>query len=245
MSHILIIEDDPRLGPRLKRNLELSGFQATLARNGRTGLDCTLVGFADLIVLDLMLPAIDGLHILQRMRKKLIETPVIILTAKGTEDERLEGFRAGCDDYVTKPFSLMELIARIRAVLRRSGVEESLAVINSAGVIINPTARSVSVEDTEIELTPREFDLLREMASRPNQALSRHCLLDEVWGEDADVTHRTVDAHISSLRKKLETHPEDPQRIVTVYKVGYMWKVQEGEFSNRCPRLRGFADYTD
>ncbi|HHE46840.1 MAG TPA: response regulator transcription factor, partial [Bacteroidetes bacterium] len=123
MAHILIIEDDPHLGPRLKRNLELSGYRVTLASNGRSGLATALSGSTHLIVLDLMLPLVDGLHILRRLRREKVSTPVIILTAKGTEAERMAGFRSGCDDYVTKPFSLMELIARIRAVLRRSGYE--------------------------------------------------------------------------------------------------------------------------
>jgi len=223
MAHILIIEDDPRLGPRLKRNLELSGYRVTLARNGRSGLDCALAGSANLIVLDLMLPLVDGLHILKKMRREHVNTPVIILTAKGSEAQRLEGFRSGCDDYVTKPFSLMELIARIRAVLRRSGYREKHSVINSAGAVIDPEARSVTSDGRDIELSPREFDLLYTLASHPNQALSRNYLLNEVWGEDSDVTNRTVDAHISYLRRKIELNPEAPARIVTVYKVGYKW----------------------
>lgn len=223
MAHILIIEDDPRLGPRLKRNLELSGYRVTLARNGRSGLDCALAGSANLIVLDLMLPLVDGLHILKKMRREHVNTPVIILTAKGSGAQRLEGFRSGCDDYVTKPFSLMELIARIRAVLRRSGYREKHSVINSAGAVIDPEARSVTSDGRDIELSPREFDLLYTLASHPNQALSRNYLLNEVWGEDSDVTHRTVDAHISYLRHKIESNPEAPARIVTVYKVGYKW----------------------
>ena len=225
MAHILIIEDDPRLGPRLKRNLELSGYRVTLARNGRSGLDSAMTGSAHLIVLDLMLPLVNGLHILRNMRREKVNTPVIILTAKGSEAQRLEGFRTGCDDYVTKPFSLMELIARIRAVLHRSGYQEKLSVINSAGVVIDPGARSVRLEGRNIELSPREFELLYTLASRPNQALSRNSLLDAVWGEDSDVTNRTVDAHISYLRRKIESTPEKPARIVTVYKVGYKWHV--------------------
>jgi two-component system alkaline phosphatase synthesis response regulator PhoP len=223
MAHILIIEDDPRLGPRLKRNLELSGFRVTLASNGRSGLSSAMNGAAHLIVLDLMLPLIDGLHILKKMRHEQVNTPVIILTAKGMESERLEGFRAGCDDYMTKPFSLMELIARIRAVLRRSGYKESPSVINSAGLIIDPGRRSVQANSIEIEFSPKEFDLLYTLASHPNQALSREYLLNEVWGEDSEVTYRTIDAHVSYLRKKLEDNNETRARIVTVYKVGYMW----------------------
>jgi len=171
-----------------------------------------------------MLPLVDGLHILKKMRRENVNTPVVILTAKGTEVERLDGFRAGCDDYVTKPFSLMELIARIRAVLRRSGYKEKLSVINSAGVMIDPESRLVTVENCNIDLSPKEFNLLYTLASHPNQALSRNYLLDAAWGEDSDVTHRTVDSHISYLRHKIESNPVEPLRIITVYKVGYMWR---------------------
>jgi DNA-binding response OmpR family regulator len=184
-----------------------------------------MAGSANLIVLDLMLPYIDGLHILRKLRKAGIDTPVIILTAKGTKSERIEGFRAGCDDYVTKPFSLVELIERVRAVLRRSGYQEKLSVINSSGVVLDPTARSVSIEGNPVDLTPKEFDLLYMLASHSNQVLSRDSLLDAVWGEDSDVTYRTVDAHISYLRRKIESSPEKPDRIITVYKVGYKWEV--------------------
>ncbi len=226
MAHILIIEDDTELGSLLERNLKLEGYRVTLVEDGRAGMKHAMSGSVQLIVLDLMLPYIDGLHILNRMRRELVNTPVVILTAKGTEAERLEGFCAGCDDYVTKPFSLMELIARIRAVLRRSGYREKPSVINSAGAVIDPYARIVSVDKREIELTPREFDLLYALASHPNQALSRTYLLDEVWGEDQDVTNRTVDTHISSLRHKLEANPDEPERIITMYKVGYKWQVE-------------------
>jgi two-component system OmpR family response regulator len=223
MPHILIIEDDPELGPLLQRNLQLEGYRVSLAPDGKAGMSAALNGSAQLIILDLMLPFVDGLHILKMLRRDMISTPVIILTAKGTEDERIDGFRAGCDDYVTKPFSLMELIARIRAVLRRLGYRETPSVIHSVGFIIDPHARSVLHNDSELPLAPKEFELLYILASHPDQALSRTFLLDEVWGEESEVTTRTVDAHVSALRHKIETNPEDPTRIVTVYKVGYKW----------------------
>ena len=223
MAHILIIEDDIELGTLLERNLKLEGYRVNLLTDGRSGLNSVMSGAAQLIILDLMLPSIDGMHILKRMRQELINTPVVILTAKGTEAERLDGFRAGCDDYVTKPFSLMELIARIRAVLRRSGYREVPSVINSAGVIIDPYSRNVTMDGMNVVLSPREFDLLYILAARPNQVLSRSHLLDEVWGEEVDVTPRTVDSHISTLRQKIENSPNEPKYIVTVYKVGYKW----------------------
>ena len=224
MAHILIIEDDSELGPLLARNLKLEGYRVSLATNGHSGLKAAMSGAAQLIILDLMLPIVDGLHILQQMRKQSINIPVIILTAKGTEAERLEGFRAGCDDYVSKPFSLMELIARIRAVLRRSGYYEKPSVINSAGVTVDPYSRTVTIDNRNIELSYKDFELLYKLASRPDQALSRTYLLSEVWGDDTDVTTRAVDARILTLRRSIEEDPEDPKRIVTVYKVGYKWQ---------------------
>lgn len=223
MAHILIIEDDPKIGPMLLKSLEFAGYRASLAADGRSGLRQALQGNAQLIVLDLMLPHVDGLHILKRMRGEMINTPVIILTAKGTEAERLEGFRAGCDDYVTKPFSVMELVARIRAVLRRIGWREVPSVINCKGFTIDPGERSVRIDGKPVVLSAGEFELLYTLASRPDQALSRNHLLDEVWGEETDVTHRAVDARILSLRRKIEKDPESPQHIITVYKVGYKW----------------------
>ncbi len=225
MAHILIIEDDPRLGPRLQRNLELSGYRVTLASNGHSGLGSALAGTAHLIILDLMLPIIDGLHILKRIRREHINTPVIILTAKGTENERLDGFMAGCDDYVTKPFYLMELIARIRAVLRRIGHEEDSEVINSGGIVLDPESRAVTTHEASIEFSHREFDLLYALMSHPNQALSRKYLLNSVWSDSSDVSFRTIDAHVSYIRKKIEAEAQVQGQIVTVYKVGYMWKV--------------------
>jgi DNA-binding response OmpR family regulator len=216
MPHILIIEDDPELGPRLQYNFDLEGYRVTLA--------AALHGDADLIVLDLMLPLIDGMTVLRQIRSLAVGTPVIILTAKGAEHDRLDGFRAGCDDYVPKPFSLKELISRVKAVLRRSGYRERPSVIHADGLMIDPHARSASLDGEFLPLAPKEFDLLYLLASHPHQALSRSFLLDEVWGEDCDVTTRTVDNHVAGLRKKIEQDPDTPIRITTVYKVGYRWE---------------------
>ncbi|MDD5087556.1 MAG: response regulator transcription factor [bacterium] len=224
MAHILIIEDDPDLGARLADNLKLEGYRVTLAADGRTGLDQARLGFADLILLDLMLPHLDGLHILKALRRDLCQVPVIILTAKGTEAQRIEGFRSGGDDYVVKPFSLMELIARVRAVLRRTGFRERPSVINSGGLMMDPAERTATLDGRSLALAPREFDLLYALAAHPNQALSRTALLEDAWGDDADVSGRTVDNHVASLRRKIEENPETPTRIITVYKVGYRWK---------------------
>ena len=223
MAHILIIEDDPDLGPSLKNNLELEGYRVTWKADGKSGLQAARKESADLILLDLMLPVLDGMHILKSLRNELNPVPVIILTAKGKENQRLEGFRAGCDDYVVKPFSLMELIARVRAVLRRSGFHETPSVIHSCGFMLDPAARLVTQDGQTLSLTPKEFDLLYALASHPNQALSRSALLEDVWGSASDITDRTVDNHIAGLRKKIEVNPDNPVRIQTAYKVGYRW----------------------
>jgi DNA-binding response OmpR family regulator len=224
MPHLLIIEDDPELGPRLCYNFELEGYRTSLAADGRSGLQSALEGASDLIILDLMLPLVDGMYVLRRMRELGLDKPVIILTAKGAEDDRLEGFRAGCDDYMAKPFSLRELISRVRAVLRRSGYRQKPSVIHCHGLSIDPEARVVTHSGERLTLAPREFDLLFLLASHPGQALSRSFLLDEIWGEDCDVTTRTVDNHVALLRKKIEPQTGCLPNIATVYKVGYRWE---------------------
>lgn len=212
----------------LKSSLEYAGYRVTLAIDGKIGLQSARRGDSNLIILDLMLPGLDGFTILKTLRRELYNAPVIVLTARGTESDRIEGFRLGCDDYVTKPFSLNELIARVRAVLRRSGFREHPAVIHTGGLVIDPDSHTANLNGNILEVNGREFDLLYVLASHPNQALSRNFLLDEVWGEDTDVTHRSVDARILALRRKIEENPEEPKRIVTVYKVGYRWEAGGG-----------------
>jgi two-component system, OmpR family, alkaline phosphatase synthesis response regulator PhoP len=223
VAHILLIEDDPDLGARLKQNIELEGYRVSWAADGRRGLAAAQTAAPDLIILDLMLPLLDGLHILKTLRRDLDPVPVMILTAKGRETQRLDGFRAGCDDYLVKPFSLVELLARIRAVLRRSGHRDAPSILHSGGFTLDPAARTLTRCDRPIALTPKELDLLYTLMAHPNQALSRSSLLEEVWGCESDVTDRTVDSHIASLRKKLEVNPEAPAFLHTVYKVGYRW----------------------
>lgn len=189
-------------------------------------------GESDLIILDLMLPYLDGLSLLNELRKNLVQTPVIILTAKGMESDRLEGFRSGCDDYLVKPFSMEELIARIKAVLRRSGFQLDLKAISCGGLTLDPENRVAQFNSRKSSLTHREFDLLYSLASRPNRPLSRYAIMDEVWGDDTDGSVRSVDALIVSLRKKLDAIPGLLCRIETVYKVGYSWQI-ENEPDNR------------
>ncbi len=226
MPNILLIEDDPKLGPWLKTGLEFAGFRVTLAVTGPQGLSLAAKTDSQLIVLDLMLPYLNGISVLRSVRERRIETPVIILTAKGAEYDKLEGFQHGCDDYITKPFSLKELIARIRAVLRRTGWIETRSIVNSNGITIDPDSREALKNGKPVALTKREFDLLYVLASRPNQALSRDYLINEVWGEDSNVANRAIDARIVSLRRKVEDDSDNPEIIATVYKVGYKWVVE-------------------
>lgn len=230
MYRILLIEDDPSLGPRLQRNLELEGFETELAIDGRAGLRAVLGGDYHLILLDWMLPQIDGVSLLSMLRDKEIWTPVIMLTALGRDADRVEGFRAGCDDYVTKPFYLPELFARIRAVLRRSAPPLARAVIRTGDLQLDPEAYRLSRNDEGIPLTPKEFELLYLLASHPGRTFARSALIAEIWGEESDVTDRTVDTHIASLRRKLNNADiAAPSWITTVYKVGYRW---DGEFES-------------
>lgn len=223
MANILLVEDDPVLGPRLAKNLELCGFDVVLARDGKSGLDSGANGAYDLILLDLMLPLIDGIHVLRKLRSRGVPSPVIILTALGSDTEKLEGFRAGCDDYVTKPFSFPVLVERIRAVLRRSGYIGERRKVSGGGVELDPGNRLATAKGDPLNLLPREFDLLYALIAKSNRVLTRSCLLDEVWGEHSDVSSRTVDSHITNIRKKLEACGVADQ-IETVYKAGYRWK---------------------
>ncbi len=223
MANILIVEDDPELGPQLQYNIELEGHRATLATDGRVALQYVRKGQYQLLLLDWMIPGLDGLTVLSRLRADGIEIPVIMLTAKGREQDRLDGFREGCDDYVTKPFSLLELLSRIRAVLRRSGYRVERQTLRSDDLLIDPTAYTATFRNSPLDLTPKEFELLYQLVSHPRQTLSRNYLLEEVWGENCDITNRTIDNHVAALRKKLDLNPEHPSRIATVHKVGYRW----------------------
>ncbi len=230
MAQILIIEDDAVIGEALRSQLAMEGFATKWVTNGRQGLKEASSGAYQLILLDLMLPLLDGMHILKRIREQKVLTPVIIVTAKTAEAEKLSGFQQGCDDYVTKPFSIIELIARIRAVLRRSGYREERNPISLEGLLIDPNQRTVTYRQTAIDLAPKEFELLYRLAMRPGQVLARDYLFEQIWGEQTDSTNRTVDTHIASLRSKLEAAQFKQYTIVACYKVGYKL-IQSPSFS--------------
>jgi DNA-binding response OmpR family regulator len=222
---ILLIEDNANLAFGLSRSLNAEGFEVEVEGDGAAGLDKAMAIKPDLIVLDLMLPGMDGYTVLEKLRDSGNRVPVLILTARGEETDKISGFRLGADDYVTKPFSLSELIARVQAILRRArGSEkpaETLEPEQFGAITIDPSSRLVTRGGAPVALTPKEFDLLLTLARRKGAVASRLELLKEVWGHQAEVMTRTVDIHIAELRRKLEDDPSDPRHILTVWKAGY------------------------
>jgi two-component system alkaline phosphatase synthesis response regulator PhoP len=227
VSRILIVEDNPNLVHGIRTSLELHGHDVEAAATGPRGLELARSYDPDLLILDLMLPELDGLRILKALRDEGREAPVLILTARGEEADKVLGFRLGADDYVTKPFSLLELLARVAALLRRGDRARLPAAVKEAeihrfgAVEVNVASRVVTRNGAPVELTPREFDLLVGLLRRRGQVLSRPDLLREVWGHRGRVMTRTVDMHVVELRRKLEERPDDPRYILTVRKIGY------------------------
>jgi len=224
MTHVLIVEDNNDLAFGLRNNLEIEGYSVSVAADGPAGLDAARRLCPDLIVLDLMLPGLDGYRVLRQVRDVGLTMPVLILTAKGEEADKVLGFRLGADDYVTKPFGVLELLARIEALLRRSRApshETAVAVERFGDIEVDASTRSVRRGGADVGLTPMEFDLLVALLRRQGAVASRIQLLSEVWGHSSAVLTRTVDTHIGELRRKLETDPSNPRHILTVRKAGY------------------------
>lgn len=217
---ILIIEDDASIAAGLRMNLRHEGFETSLAQDGETGLRLALDENPDLIILDIMIPAMNGFEVLRELRRRGSTAGIIMLTAKGLEEDKVLGLELGADDYVQKPFGLNELIARIHAVLRRrrQGVPETFTF---GDVVVDRTARTVTKGGTLVPLSPRELSLLLFLTDHVGRALSRDALLEGAWGLDYEGTARTVDNFIVSLRKKLEPDPDNPRHLVTVRGVGY------------------------
>lgn len=221
---VLLIEDNALLAAGLRNNLEYEGYTTTIASNGREGLRLARERTASLIVLDLMLPDMDGFRVLRELRERGVETPVLVLTALGEEADKVRGFRFGADDYVTKPFGLLELLARITALLRRSRPAAAVgdASLRTMGEItINTSTRDVRRGGVPVSLRPKEFELLMALLRRDGAVVSRDELLQDVWGYDDSVVSRTVDTHIAELRRKLEDDPTVPRWLLTVRKAGY------------------------
>ena len=223
MKRILVVEDNPDLAYGLRNNLEIEGYDVDVVEDGTQGLARARVGGPDLIILDLMLPGMDGYRVLRALRDEGRRMPVLILTARGEEADKVRGLRLGADDYVTKPFGVLELLARVEALLRRTappgdgaGPPERFGVIE-----VIPASRSVLKSGKPVPLTPKEFDLLLALLHREGAVATRMELLTEVWGYSAAVLSRTVDTHVAELRRKLESDPAAPKHILTVRKAGY------------------------
>ncbi|HEV8634988.1 MAG TPA: response regulator transcription factor [Chloroflexota bacterium] len=221
-AEILVVDDDRKTVDLIRLYLEREGYRVRAAFDGRQALDSAKQAAPDLVVLDLMLPRVDGLDVCQAIRASSA-TPIIMLTARSTEEEKLLGLELGADDYLTKPFSPRELVARVRAVLRRSVVklEPVEPVARHGDLVIDFGRHEVSVQDQPVALTPREFRLLRVLAANPGRVFSRFELIERAFGLDYDGLERTVDVHLSSLRRKIEPDPTDPTYVLTVYGVGY------------------------
>jgi len=225
MTRILVVEDNANLAYGLATSLELEGHEVEVVEDGAAGLARARDGVPDLVILDLMLPEMDGYRVLKALREAGSEVPVLILTARGEEADKVLGFRLGADDYVTKPFGLLELLARVSALLRRAGGarrERPAAEVERFGQVeVNPAARTVHRRGEPVVLAPKEFALLLALLRREGAVASRLELLQEVWGHRAAVLTRTVDMHVAELRRKLEDDPAEPRHILTVWKAGY------------------------
>lgn len=227
-ERVLVVDDDPIVREVLERYLAREGFAVTAAADGREALEAFDSVRPDLVLLDLMLPRVDGFEVFRKIRARDHSTAVIMLTARGQETDRIVGLESGADDYVSKPFSPRELIARVRAVLRRTGehavvgaVEERLSF---GGLAVDPAAREARLDGTAIALTPKEFDLLLHFVRNPRIAFSRNQLLDQLWDVAYDGDPSTVTVHVRRLRQKIEPDPSNPSWLVTVWGSGYRFE---------------------
>ena len=221
---ILIIEDEEPIRMALEDDFRLENYEVEVASDGQEGLAKAENPDIDLIVLDIMLPGMNGFDICRKLRNEGIRTPVIMLTAKGQEIDRVVGLEIGADDYVTKPFSPRELQARVKAVLRRMEPESEMSAVNrfsSCGLEMDFRKYSCRLNGNEVSLTAHEFGLLRYLVANRGNVISREELLDEVWGKDVYVTPHTVDTHMANIRKKIEDDPSKPQFILSIRGVGY------------------------
>ena len=223
---ILVIEDERDIADLIRLHLQDLDYVVSVARDGNTGLRQSSAGSWDLIILDLRLPGVDGLEICRRLRQRSEYVPILMLTSKSSELDRVVGLEIGADDYVTKPFSVLELMARAKAILRRADIfdkskTQAMDKIEIGNLVIDPTTRNAAVRGEAVELTAKEFDLLFHFAKHPGRVFSRAELLDHVWGYGHEGYEHTVNSHINRLRKKIEIDPARPHFIVTMWGVGY------------------------
>ena len=222
---VLVVEDDTKIATVVRKNLESAGFDCVVVHDGERGLDAVRTAAPALLVLDVMLPGMDGLELTRRIRNES-DVPILLLTARSSEGDKVLGFEVGADDYLTKPFSTLELVARVRALLRRSTRSESEEVLARGDLRIDPARRDVTVGGRSVELTSLEFDALHFLASRPGRVYTREALMDQVWGVDRVVDTRSIDSLISRLRRKLEADPAKPRFLQTVWGAGYRFVEQ-------------------
>ncbi|HEX8154110.1 MAG TPA: response regulator transcription factor [Thermoanaerobaculia bacterium] len=220
MKRVLVVEDNRDLAYGLRNNLEIEGYEVDVAKDGAAGLERIRAWRPDVVVLDLMLPMVDGFRVLKTLREERFTMPVLILTARGEESDKVRGLKLGADDYLTKPFGLLELLARVEALLRR-GASVVRAAERIGEIEIDRETRTVTRRGAPVDLAPREYDLLVALVERNGSVASRLDLMRQVWGWSDAVITRTIDTHIAELRRKLEDDPANPQLILTVRKVGY------------------------
>ena len=224
-QRILIVEDEPALGMAIRDELEFEGFEASIVEDGVTALERILEASPDLVILDLMLPGKSGFDVCREVRQQGRSTPIIMLTARAQDADKVRGLELGADDYVVKPFSLAELTARIRAVLRRSAARDAPVAAGQTLVVgalrLDARKQEAFVGDRKIELTHKEFQLLEFLLRHPGEVISRDEFLDRVWGGDVYVTPRSVDTHVAALRRKIEQDADRPRYILSVRGAGY------------------------
>jgi two-component system alkaline phosphatase synthesis response regulator PhoP len=221
VTRVLVVEDNAGLAYGLRNNLEIEGYEVEVAADGARGLERARAMRPDLVILDLMLPELDGFRVLRALRAEELVMPVLILTARGEESDKVRGLKLGADDYVTKPFGLLELLARVEALLRRPGGGRTSPTERFGDIGIDRATRNVTRSGAPVDLAPKEYDLLIALADRHGAVVARLELLRDVWGAADSVITRTIDTHIAELRRKLESDPAHPRHILTVRKVGY------------------------
>jgi len=232
-QNLLVIEDDEKILEAISEYFSRAGYSVQTATDGLSGVQAALNDRPDAVVLDLMLPKMDGLAVCRELREKAAYIPILMLTAKDDVVDKVLGLEMGADDYITKPFSLRELEARIKSVMRRvrsaavtEGVGEDAPIVRGR-LRIDPAKREVTVGDRQVELTPKEFELLRLFASNPGRVFPRKYLLEKIWDYSYEGYDRTIDSHINRLRAKIEENPENPQMVLTVWGIGYKFSDEQ------------------